>query len=179
MEDTMRLKDDLYVDIQPAREQDAPYIIEHLNQVGGESDNLLFGKGEFSLSVEQETAWIRTINRSLTSRVVLAVAHDEIVGIGSLVSNVKPRIAHHGELAVSVKQAYWNHGIGRKIIKYLIQFAQANGVTEIIHLGVRADNVRAIRLYQDLGFEEVGRFPGFFKIDGQYYDEILMNLYLR
>ena len=61
----------------------------------------------------------------------------------------------------------------------ITQSIKANGVTEIIHLGVRADNVRAIRLYQDLGFEEVGRFPGFFKIDGQYYDEILMNLYLR
>ena len=35
-------------------EDDAKAMIDYLNQVGGESDNLLFGKGEFHLTVEQE-----------------------------------------------------------------------------------------------------------------------------
>ncbi len=36
----------------------------------------------------------------------------------------------------------------------------------------------AIKLYEKLGFEKIGLYKNFFKIDGNYYDEILMNLYL-
>lgn len=35
-----------------------------------------------------------------------------------------------------------------------------------------------IKLYEKLGFEKIGLYKNFFKIDGNYYDEILMNLYL-
>lgn len=175
----MRLSEDLFIDIQPARPDDAAAIIEFLNQVGGESDNLLFGKDEFHLNEEQEQAWINGINRSETSRVILAVADGQIVAVASLVSHSRPRIAHHAELALTVKRDYWNRGIGREMMKYLIRFAAGNGVTEIIHLGVRSDNLAAINLYRSLGFVEIGRFDKFFKIDGQYFDEILMNLYLE
>ncbi|MEA4960851.1 hypothetical protein [Lutispora sp.] len=34
--------------------EDAENMIKYLNLVGGESDNLLFGKDEFRLTVEQE-----------------------------------------------------------------------------------------------------------------------------
>ena len=63
-------------------------------------------------------------------------------------------------------------------MKELIEFAKMNGRTEIIHLGVKADNVNAIKLYKNMGFEEIGVYKKFFKINGLYYDEILMNLYL-
>lgn len=36
----------------------------------------------------------------------------------------------------------------------------------------------AIKLYEKLGFEKIGLYKNFFKIDGNYYDEILMNLHL-
>lgn len=172
----MRLSEDLYIDIQAPREEDAPRMIEYLNRVGGESDNLLFGKDEFTLTIEQEEAWIRTMNASQNSQALIAIAEGEIVGIGAFTSNARDRIAHHGEIALSVRKDYWNKGIGLELMKQLIQFARDNGVTEIIHLGVRQDNHTAIRLYQKLGFHEIGRFPRYFKINGQYFDEILMNL---
>ena len=49
---------------------------------------------------------------------------------------------------------------------------------QVIHLGVKADNENAIKLYKKLGFEKIGVYKNFFKINGIYYDEILMNLYL-
>ena len=60
----------------------------------------------------------------------------------------------------------------------MISFAKRNGQTEILHLGVKNDNINAINLYKKMGFHEVGRHKNFFKIEGNYYDEILMDLYL-
>ncbi|HHT20182.1 MAG TPA: GNAT family N-acetyltransferase [Tissierellia bacterium] len=174
----MRLSEALYIDLQTPRLQDASGIIDYLNRVGGESDNLLFGKDEFSLSLEQEEAWIRRMNEAPTSAAVLAIAEGEIIGLAALTSSPQPRIAHHGEIALSVCQDYWNQGVGRELMKYLIRFAKNNGVTEIIHLGVRSDNQAALKLYRELGFYEIGRFPRFFKIGPDYFDEILMNLEL-
>lgn len=55
---------------------------------------------------------------------------------------------------------------------------ERNGQTEILHLGVKNDNINAINLYKKMGFHEVGIHKNFFKIEGYYYDEILMDLYL-
>ena len=77
-----------------------------------------------------------------------------------------------------IKKEYWNIGVGTELMKTLIDFAKTNGKTEIMHLGVKADNISAIKLYNKFGFEEIGIYKKFFKIDGIYYDEVLMNLYL-
>ena len=47
-----------------------------------------------------------------------------------------------------------------------------------MHLGVKADNLTALSLYRKMGFNEIGRHKNFFKINGKYYDEILMDLHL-
>ncbi len=82
------------------------------------------------------------------------------------------------ELAVSVKRAEWGKGIGSMLIDYIIDFAKNIAHAEIISLEVRSDNTRAIRLYEKYGFEKIGLFRGFFKINGAYVDFDLMNLYL-
>lgn len=35
-----------------------------------------------------------------------------------------------------------------------------------------------IKLYGKYGFEKIGTHKNFFNIDGNYYDEILMDLYI-
>jgi len=43
---------------------------------------------------------------------------------------------------------------------------------------VKSDNKRAIALYKKMGFQEIGVYPKYTKINGIYFDDILMNLYL-
>lgn len=59
----------------------------------------------------------------------------------------------------------------------LIRFARGQGL-EILQLDVRADNGRAIALYESLGFETLGRYRNFLKVQGEYFDAYCMNLYL-
>ena len=49
----------------------------------------------------------------------------------------------------------------------LIDFAKNSGGAKIISLEVRSDNRRAVALYEKFGFETIGRFPGFMKINGE------------
>jgi RimJ/RimL family protein N-acetyltransferase len=167
-------EDDL--SIVKAAPEDAAAIIVYLNEIGGESDNLLFGKGEFNMSVEQEQAFISNINTSPNSILLLGKMKGEIVSVGSLSGNAKLRIAHRGELAISVKKAKWGHGIATAMLTELIKFGNIASM-EVIQLEVKTDNEKAIRLYEKLGFKKIGTYEKFFKINGQYYDAYLMNLY--
>ncbi len=174
----MELKNGLKLDIAQAVKADAEKIIEYLNIVGGESDNLLFGGGEFKISVKDEEDFIENISKSDTSALLIGKISGEIVSIASLNSSPRERIAHQADLAISVKKKYWNIGVATHMMAAAISFAKQNSKTEILHLGVKAENQNAIALYKKMGFEKIGEYKKFFKIDGKYYDEILMNLYL-
>lgn len=55
---TVRLKNGQTLTIRRAEHKDAIGLIDYLNTIGGESDNLTFGAGEFSMTQEQEIEFI-------------------------------------------------------------------------------------------------------------------------
>jgi len=67
-------------------------------------------------------------------------------------------------------------GMGQALIRGLV--AQATGKLDTLLLTVQASNTAAQALYRKLGFEAYGREPRALKIDGRFYDEILMALRL-
>ena len=174
----MELKNGMLLQINKAKKDDAKQIIEYLNIVGGESDNLLFGANGFHMTVEVEENFISNLSTATASALFVGKVENEIVCIGSIMSLPKERIKHQADLAISVKKKYWGLGVGTCLMKNMITFAKENGQTEILHLGVKADNETAIKLYEKMGFVVIGRYKNFFKVQDKYYDEILMNLYL-
>jgi RimJ/RimL family protein N-acetyltransferase len=164
--------------IRKAESADAGRMVTYLNTVGGESDNLLFGADGFPLNADQEAQWIADVNGSPTSALLAGFVREQIVCVGSLTAPRRERIAHQGEIALSVLKAYWGRGIGTRMMQELIAFARGTGKLEVLHLGVRDDNAPALALYEKAGFIRIGVYPRFFKINGAYYDEVLMNLYL-
>lgn len=60
----------------------------------------------------------------------------------------------------------WGNHIGTRLLEQVIDFARNTAKAEILSLEVRSDNARAIALYKKFGFETVGTFPGFLKING-------------
>jgi len=166
--------------INKASKEDAEEIIEYLNIVGGESDYLLFGENEFkNMPIEREMEIIEKMNSSTKSVMYVGKINDEIVSIGSLygIGN-RDRVAHRGELAISVKKKYWNKGIASKMMEELISFAKNIAKFEVIQLDVRSDNLNATKLYKKFGFEEIGLYEKYFKIEEEYFHAVMMNLYL-
>ena len=56
--------------------------------------------------------------------------------------------------AFRVREGFRNKGYGTHLLKYVISELQANGYCEFT-VGVEDDNLRAIHMYQSLGFNEL------------------------
>jgi RimJ/RimL family protein N-acetyltransferase len=157
---------------------DAAYMIEYLNAVGGESDNLLFGEGEFHLTVEQEKEHIRKINSEQESYMVIGIINGKLASISQISGSVRKRIAHNCELSISVRKEFWGIGAGSAILDDLISHAKESGRFKNINLGVRSCNDNAVKLYEKFGFVKSGVHKDYIRIGENFYDEILMDLNL-
>jgi len=106
-----------------------------------------------------------------------AVVDGDIAGTGSLMRGTRSRFRHAADLGLGVRKRFWGLGVGRALMEALIAAAREQGIARIA-LRVRADNARAIRLYESLGFVHEGRLVGAFVVGNQKYDDLAMALHL-
>lgn len=158
------------VEIRRAIPADAEGILAHCRACGGESDNLTFGAEGVAFTVEQERAYLEGILGSDRQIYLVAVEGDEVVATAQFNAYAKPRLAHRGEISIAVRKAIWGQGVGTRLMEELLRFVRETAGAEIVSLEVRSDNARAIALYRRFGFETIGTFKGFMKIDGQDVD---------
>ena len=166
------------LEIRKATAFDAENILEYCQVIGGESDNLTFGKEGVSITIDREKEYLDSIFHSDRQLYLVATKDNEIVGTANLSSFEKPRLAHRAEISLSVKKSMWGNHIGTRFMETIIDFAKNTAKIEIISLEVRSDNKRAIALYKKFGFETVGTFCGFMKINDKYVNCDIMHLHL-
>ena len=172
------LKDGRTLLLREAEGGDAAQVLEFLNRVGGESDNLLFGENGFPMPADQEAAFLERQRQEEKSVMLLGFVGEKLVSIASCDAlTARERVAHRASVSITVGKAYWNQGVGRRAMETLIDFAKSGGL-EVLQLEVRADNRRAVALYEGLGFERLGLYKKFMKVNGRDFDAWYMNLYL-
>ena len=81
----------------------------------------------------------------------MVIADREVIGHISL---VKRRNDWHETQIVIGEKKYWDKGIGSRAINVLVRKANKNGISKI-YLEVRPTNLRAIRAYEQCGFQKV------------------------
>lgn len=162
--------------IRKALKSDASELIEYLNVIGGESDFLTFGVGEFGITVKQEENMIENILKKDNALFIIAEFDGKIIGNLNFTGGSRLRNAHVGEFGVSVVKEHWGKGIGEELIKYLIEWSKETGKIRKINLRVRTDNIRGINLYNKLGFVQEGILKRDFLFNGIFYDSLLMGL---
>ena len=90
---------------------------------------------------------------------LVAVLDDEVVGyVGA---QIVPDEADMMNIAVS--STHRRKGVARGLILELLDQLKEQGVRSL-SLEVRASNLAAITLYDGLGFHQVGRRPGYYKM---------------
>lgn len=172
------LKDGRALLLREAEGGDAAQVLEFLNRVGGESDNLLFGENGFPMLADQEAAFLERQRQEEKSVMLLGFVGENLVSISSVDAlTARERVSHRAGLSVTVGKDCWGLGIGRRAMEALISFAKSCGL-EVLQLEVRADNRRAVALYEGLGFERLGLYKKFMKVNGRDFDAWYMNLYL-
>ena len=77
-------------------------------------------------------------------------------------------------LNVCVRNEFRNLGFGRRLLEHLLERAAASGVAEAF-LEVRPSNLAAIRLYQHLGFEQIGIRRGYYQAPDGREDAIVLK----
>ena len=92
--------------------------------------------------------------------------------IGAIVMGIA---SDEGEiLQFWIKKELHHQGYGKKLLQYIIDSCQKNLVQEIF-LEVRSDNTPARKLYEKLGFANVGIRKDYYKVDGWVFDAIIMQ----
>jgi RimJ/RimL family protein N-acetyltransferase len=160
--------------IRKARPSDAQTILDYLAVIGSESDNLTFGSEGLGYTIDEEMKTIETILKSENSVMFLGFIDKALVSVANLSGKSRDRMKHYATLGISVRQSVWNQGVGKAMMAQLMYFADKNKVLEIIDLEVRSDNTHAIHLYKSFGFIQFGVMPKLMKIDGHYYDTLVM-----
>ena len=104
---------------------------------------------------------------------LVAEVDGRVVGIAGL--HVKRgKLRHSGGVGIAVHDQFQGRGLGRKLLEALVDLADNHlGLTRV-ELEVRADNARAIKLYETLGFEHEGRKRQAIVRPGGYGDLLVM-----
>ena len=130
---------------------------------------------EFTGDATWQAKIIREWNSEANSRFMVARTDGRIVGAVSISGGNKERVKHVGMIEVYVERAVRGRGVGRALMDAAIVWAESNPILHKLALHVFEDNVRAVKLYEELGFVTEGRLVGEFQeVDGSLRNDLLM-----
>lgn len=136
--------------------KDAEGIIKYLYHVAGETENLSMGQEDFPFTVNDEVDLIYQINSDPNKIMILAMDGEKIVGLLTIFPLTRKRLAHRGDLGITVRQSYWRQGIGKNLMVQALEAAKAAPNLEMVYLEVLETNQKAIDLYEKMGFTKIG-----------------------
>ena len=168
--------------LRPPQVEDAAALIAYMEVIDRETTFLSREPGEFaqSITLEKEQAYLRSCLEDEGQ--LFLIAFDEAGSIAATCNCSsmahRQRYRHRAELAVSVKQAHWRQGLGRRMMELLEAWAKTRGI-EKLSLEVDTQNTRAIGLYLSQGFTVEGTLRHAAKLaDGTYRDYYAMAKFL-
>lgn len=93
--------------------------------------------------------------------------HGALVAIAGVERETRAKRAHTALIrSVYVAPEARGHGLGERIVGAALAFAAEMPGVARVTLGVVETNAAAVRLYQRLGFVEVGREPDYLRVNG-------------
>lgn len=99
----------------------------------------------------------------------------EVLGWAAL-SPVSRRRVYEGvaEVSVYVVRRAWGRGVGRALLRALVEESERNGVWTL-QAGVFPENAASLALHARCGFREVGRRERIGKLEGRWRDTLLLE----
>lgn len=158
-EKTILLKNGKRCLLRPAEGRDAEAVYALFVRTHGETDYLASYPEENTMTVEGERAFLERKAESPNEVQILACVDGETAGLAGISAiGSKEKLRHRAEFGISVEKKFWGMGIGRALAQACIECAKEAGYAQV-ELDVVAENQRAVRLYESLGFREYGRNP--------------------
>lgn len=105
---------------------------------------------------------------------VILLATGRLIGFGGLFDITRALTA---TLFVGIgERALWGNGYGAEAARLICEYGLFFRSLHNIKVEVNGYNQRAIRLYEHLGFRLVGRLRGALLLNGNRYDQVIMDL---
>ena len=169
-------RNDKRVVLRKPRWEDLDDLLDFINSLVEEGADIL---RETQVTREEEADWL--------GKRLASIEKGEIIGVvaevdGKVVANseVMKRggpMSLLGVLGIAVKKDYRGTGIGKELMRTLIEESRKAGL-KVLLLEVFGSNMVAKSLYAKMGFKDAGRIPkGVFK-KGKYVDLLRMTLEL-
>jgi putative acetyltransferase len=133
--------------------------------------------GTLQLPYPSREYWRRRLTENVDSvYYIVAIIDDRIVGMVSVATYPnRPRRRHAGAIGISVHADWQGKGLGKELMRAIVDFADNWLNLTRLELEVYADNEAAIRLYERFGFEVEGTLRQHAYRDGRYVDSIVMG----
>lgn len=109
--------------------------------------------------------------------VYYVVENDRVVGWCDIFPYENPRRSHTGGLGMGLLPDYRGRGIGSLLMSAVLGHAEKIGL-EKVALQVYTSNISAISLYKKFGFEQEGLLKKYRKLEGKYFDALIMARFL-
>lgn len=127
-EKKIELKDGTICILRSPNEQDAESMIEYLRITSGETYFMVRYPEEVEFSIEEEKEILSDNLNSDTDLMIAAFVNNELAGnasINCVRNNIK--LKHRAAFGISIKEKFWNNGIGNALLKEIINEAKLMG----------------------------------------------------
>ncbi len=171
----VKLADGRTLEVRQAKQEDADQLLAFLPSAFEETDCLLMTRKEFDNTLDQGTDFLGKIAASQTQLALVGILDHVLVAVLTFTVRDLERVRHAGEVGLIVSKDSWGCGIGKTMMSCLHQSAEGNSETTKIDLRVRLSNRRAIKLYENLGYQVEGWIRKAVKIGDQYDDHYWMG----
>ena len=176
-EKTVTLKDGRSCFLRNADLRDGEKVLALFIATHEQTDFLLTYPDENTMSVLDEAKFLQEKTESSNEIEILAVVDDMIVGTAGIESiGSREKIRHRADFGISVDEEFWGLGIGRALTEACISCAREAGYAQL-ELSVVAENTKAIRLYEGVGFTEYGRNPRGFRSRISGWQKVVLMRY--
>lgn len=163
------------ITFREATGKDALAFLELMSRLAGETDYLAMDTTGLSQSVEEMAEVLDSLHDAVDQLCLLALAGDELIGVLTVRTRPQAKVNHIGSVFLAVRQPYWGYGIGRLLLEEATEWALQEGVLARLELTVQVRNTRAVRLYEQSGFDIEGtKRRGAVSAKGDFLDVYLM-----
>jgi ribosomal protein S18 acetylase RimI-like enzyme len=189
---TVELKNNKHAVLRHAMPDDAHAVIDCARDVFATSPYVLTQADEFTMTVEQERAFLGEKLAAPHELFLVGLESPEphtiagggsprIIGILDLKPLTKRRKHRHTALlGISIRSTHRGLGLGEAMLRAAIAWAEQDPILEVMTLEVYAANTTGLNLYRKLGFTEYGRLPAGCKHDdGTTWEQVMMARKLR
>jgi putative acetyltransferase len=132
--------------------------------------------GTLQLPYPSREYWRRRLTENTDSVYYLVgIIEGRIVGMAHVATSTRPRRKHAGAIGISVHEDWQGKGVGKELMRAIVDLADNWLNLTRLELEVYADNQAAISLYERFGFDVEGRLRQHALRNGEFVDSIVMG----